>query len=173
MQRNGVTPDEPRVWDVWTVPGQFETLERELQLAADPVHEMGASAGTQLTLQCEFDGHYGFPGNITAWSPAAYPKSSGARRSSNRNKAEDAGWGIAGCAADSNPASRIPHPASFQVLLAMHYWHGKRAAHYRRFVRTRSRDWPPARRARRRVAIVARGRETLEKTAAELCRTWR
>ena len=60
-QRNGVTPDERRVWDVWTVPGQFETLQRELQLAADPVHQMDATPGTQLTLQCEFDPHYGYP----------------------------------------------------------------------------------------------------------------
>jgi hypothetical protein len=60
-QRNGVTPDERRVWDVWTVPGQFETLQRELQLAADPVHQMDATPGTKLTLQCEFDPHYGYP----------------------------------------------------------------------------------------------------------------
>jgi hypothetical protein len=61
MQRNGITPDQRRVWDVWTVPGQFETLEREMQLAADPVHQMDASAGTRLSLQCEFDPRYGFP----------------------------------------------------------------------------------------------------------------
>lgn len=61
MQRNGVTPDQRRVWDVWTVPGQFETLEREMQLAADPVHQMDAAPETRLSLQCEFDPVYGFP----------------------------------------------------------------------------------------------------------------
>jgi uncharacterized protein DUF6174 len=61
MQRNGITPDQRRVWDVWTVPGQFETLERELELAANPAQQMDAPAGTRLTLQCEFEPHYGFP----------------------------------------------------------------------------------------------------------------
>jgi hypothetical protein len=61
MQRNGITPDQRRVWDVWTVPGQFETLEREMQLAADPVQQMDASPGTRLSLQCEFEPRYGYP----------------------------------------------------------------------------------------------------------------
>jgi hypothetical protein len=61
MQRNGVTPDQRRVWDVWAVPGQFETLGREMQLAADPVQQMDATAETRLSLQCEFDPVYGFP----------------------------------------------------------------------------------------------------------------
>jgi hypothetical protein len=60
-KRNGVAPEERRVWDVWTVPGQFETLERELQLAADPIHQMNAPPGTRLVLQCEFDPKYGYP----------------------------------------------------------------------------------------------------------------
>jgi Family of unknown function (DUF6174) len=60
MTRNGRTPPE-RTWRVWSVPGQFETLERELQLAEDPVHEMGAVAGTQIRVRCEFDAKYGFP----------------------------------------------------------------------------------------------------------------
>lgn len=48
-------------WNVWSVPGQFETLERELQLAEDPEHEMRLEAGTRLRLRCEFDNHYGYP----------------------------------------------------------------------------------------------------------------
>ena len=51
----------PRTWDVWSVPGMFETLERELELAQDPVHEMQAAAGTQLRLRCEFDQQFGYP----------------------------------------------------------------------------------------------------------------
>jgi hypothetical protein len=61
MQRNGITPDQERVWDVWTVSGQFETLEREMQLAANPVQQMDAPPGTRLSLQCVFDRRYGYP----------------------------------------------------------------------------------------------------------------
>jgi hypothetical protein len=61
MQRDGVTPVQRRVWDVWAVPGQFETLERELQLAVDPAGQMGASADTRLSIQCEFDPQFGYP----------------------------------------------------------------------------------------------------------------
>jgi hypothetical protein len=53
----------PPVWtrDTWTVDGQFKTLKRELELAEDPVHQMGAKTETQLRLKCEFDAEYGFP----------------------------------------------------------------------------------------------------------------
>jgi hypothetical protein len=60
MTRDGRSPPE-RTWDVWSVPGQFETLERELDMAEDPQHEMDVAAGTRLQLQCEFDPEYGFP----------------------------------------------------------------------------------------------------------------
>lgn len=60
MTRDGRSPPE-RTWDVWSVTGQFETLERELELAEDPVHEMEAKTGTQLRLRCAFDSKYGFP----------------------------------------------------------------------------------------------------------------
>jgi hypothetical protein len=51
----------PWTWDTWTVPGQFETIERELELAEDPVHQMATEAGTTLRLRCEFDKQFGFP----------------------------------------------------------------------------------------------------------------
>jgi len=60
MTRDGRAPP-PRTWDVWSVPGMFDTLERELVLAEDPVHEMDAAAGTQLRLRCDFDPQYGYP----------------------------------------------------------------------------------------------------------------
>jgi len=60
MTRDGHTPAK-HTWNAWSVPGQFETLERELELAEDPVHEMQAGAETRLHLRCEFDSHYGFP----------------------------------------------------------------------------------------------------------------
>jgi|SRR3972149_5495961 len=61
FQRDGRTPAQQRTWEVWTVPGQFEMIERELELAADPVHEMQTEPGTQLGLRCEFDPDYGYP----------------------------------------------------------------------------------------------------------------
>ena len=60
MTRDGRSPPE-RTWEVWTVPGQFETLERELEIAEDPVHEMQEGASTRLELRCEFDARYGYP----------------------------------------------------------------------------------------------------------------
>jgi hypothetical protein len=45
----------------WTVDGQFNTLEQELLLAEDPVHQMQAKAGTSLRLRCDFDPQYGYP----------------------------------------------------------------------------------------------------------------
>lgn len=61
MTRDGVEPEQRRTWDVWTVPGQFEMIERELEMAADPEHEMQAPAGTRLRLRAEFDPEYGYP----------------------------------------------------------------------------------------------------------------
>lgn len=61
MQRDGLAPQQRRVWDVWAVPGMFETIERELDLAADPQHEMDASAGATVDLRAEFDSTYGYP----------------------------------------------------------------------------------------------------------------
>ncbi len=61
FERDGVTPRQRRTWDVWSVPGQFDMIERELDMAADPVHEMQATAETRLVLKCEFDAEHGFP----------------------------------------------------------------------------------------------------------------
>jgi Family of unknown function (DUF6174) len=76
MQRDGVTPKQQRTWAVWSVPGQFETIERELELAADPEHEMQVKSGTQVRLRCEFDPQYGYPRvyhrMITGGGPEVY-----------------------------------------------------------------------------------------------------
>jgi hypothetical protein len=45
----------------WTVDGQFNTLEQELLLAEDPVHQMQAKPGVSLRLRCEFDSQFGYP----------------------------------------------------------------------------------------------------------------
>jgi hypothetical protein len=54
-------PPSAWTWDTWTVAGQFETLERELLVAEDPVHQLNAELGTTWRLRCEFDSKYGFP----------------------------------------------------------------------------------------------------------------
>lgn len=61
MTRDGNTPKQQRTWGVWSVPGMFETIERELELAEDPIHEMDAPQGTQLWLRCQFNPQYGYP----------------------------------------------------------------------------------------------------------------
>ncbi|MEX2317012.1 MAG: DUF6174 domain-containing protein [Pirellulales bacterium] len=54
-------PPSAWTWDTWTVAGQFETLERELLVAEDPVHQLNAESGTTWRLRCEFDTQFGFP----------------------------------------------------------------------------------------------------------------
>ncbi len=54
-------PTPERTWDEWSVPGQFDTLERELELAADPQGEMSAPRGARIWLRGEFDPEFGFP----------------------------------------------------------------------------------------------------------------
>ena len=61
MQRDGLAPQQRRVWDVWAVPGMFDTIERELDLAADPQHEMDLAANAKVDLRAEFDPTYGYP----------------------------------------------------------------------------------------------------------------
>lgn len=61
MQRDGISPKQQRVWEVWSVPGMFGTIEQELQLAADPQHEMGLAEGTSVDLRAEFDPNLGYP----------------------------------------------------------------------------------------------------------------
>jgi hypothetical protein len=60
MTRDSRAPAQ-HTWRYWSVPGLFETLERELEMAEDPVHEVGAAAGTRWQLRCEFDPAYGYP----------------------------------------------------------------------------------------------------------------
>ena len=61
MLRDGLAPRQQRTWQYWSVPARFDEIERELDLAADPEHEMQATVGTQLELRCEFDPEYGYP----------------------------------------------------------------------------------------------------------------
>jgi hypothetical protein len=61
FQRDGATPDQTRTWQYWSVPARFEEIERELELAADPTHEMQLANDAQLVLRCEFDVECGYP----------------------------------------------------------------------------------------------------------------
>ena len=73
MTRDGVSPPQ-RTWDVWSVPGMFDTLEREMVLAEDPQHEMDVAAGTKLQLRCEFDPKYGIPRRYHRFATGAAPE---------------------------------------------------------------------------------------------------
>jgi hypothetical protein len=70
---NGEVPKQ-RVWDVWSVPGMFDTLDRELVLAEDPQHEMGVAAGTRLQLRCEFDSKFGYPRRYHRFATGTAPE---------------------------------------------------------------------------------------------------
>jgi hypothetical protein len=54
-------PTPKWTWDTWSVPGMFETLSQELQIAEDPQQDIDASPGTKWRLRCEFDKEFGFP----------------------------------------------------------------------------------------------------------------
>jgi len=64
MRRDGVAPQQRRVWDVWSVPGMFTTIEQELQNAEDPQHGMGLTSGASVDIRAEFDPTYGYPARV-------------------------------------------------------------------------------------------------------------
>ena len=61
MTRDGRAPKQRRTWDVWSVEGQFDTIRRELEMAANPRVEMQAGRDTRLILRGSFDSKYGYP----------------------------------------------------------------------------------------------------------------
>jgi hypothetical protein len=61
MTRDGHVPAQRRTWDVWSVPGMFDMIEREMELAEDPAGEMNVSQETRLWIRCQFEEHYGYP----------------------------------------------------------------------------------------------------------------
>lgn len=60
MTRDGIQPSQQRTWDYWTVPGQFDTLDRELEMAANPQASFNARPGSVIQ-QAAFDPTYGYP----------------------------------------------------------------------------------------------------------------
>jgi len=61
MTRNGTTPTQRRTWDYWTVPGQFDTIELEMEMADDPTHGFPAPPGSKVLQKAEFDAVDGHP----------------------------------------------------------------------------------------------------------------
>jgi hypothetical protein len=60
MTRGGVTPRQRRTWEYWTVPGQLDTIEQELDMAAEPAAGFHAPAGSLVVQRAEFDPEYGY-----------------------------------------------------------------------------------------------------------------
>lgn len=58
--RDGGTPGR-WTWDAWSVPGMFDTLSQDLQIAENPEQQIQAAEGTKWRLRCEFDQQYGYP----------------------------------------------------------------------------------------------------------------
>lgn len=58
--RDGRVPNES-TWYTWSVPGMFDMLVRDIQIAADPQQEIGAPPGARWRLRCEFDPQLGYP----------------------------------------------------------------------------------------------------------------
>jgi len=58
--RDGRVPKE-HTWDTWAVPGMFNTLETDMEIAENPEQAIQAAPGTQWQLRCEFDPVLGFP----------------------------------------------------------------------------------------------------------------
>lgn len=48
-------------WKTWSVPGLFDTLSQDLQIAADPEQQIQAAKGTKWRLRCDFDAEFGYP----------------------------------------------------------------------------------------------------------------
>jgi hypothetical protein len=60
LTRNGnATPR--RMWDVWTVPGLFDTIRQETDQAGNPTRPFGSPPGTQVVQRVQFDERYGYP----------------------------------------------------------------------------------------------------------------
>ena len=58
--RDGRVPKE-HTWDTWTVPGMFNTIETDMEIAETPEQAIQAAPGTKWQLRCEFDPVLGLP----------------------------------------------------------------------------------------------------------------
>jgi Family of unknown function (DUF6174) len=48
-------------WDTWSMPGMFNTLETDMEIAENPEQAIQAAPGTKWELRCEFDPEFGIP----------------------------------------------------------------------------------------------------------------
>jgi hypothetical protein len=53
MTRDGVEPMQERTWYYWTVPGQFDTIAEELEMARDPRASFRSPAATEMVIWAE------------------------------------------------------------------------------------------------------------------------
>jgi hypothetical protein len=60
MTRDGVEPSQRRTWEYWTVDGQLDTIEQELEMLNEP-QPFGAPSGTHVFLYAQFDPELGYP----------------------------------------------------------------------------------------------------------------
>jgi hypothetical protein len=58
--RDGRVPKE-HTWETWTVPGMFNTIETDMEIAENPEQAIQAAPGTRWQLRCEFDPVLGIP----------------------------------------------------------------------------------------------------------------
>src|SRR4051794_12677697 len=58
--RDGRVPKE-HTWETWSVPGMFNTLDTDLEIADNPEQAIQAAPGTKWQLRCEFDPELGIP----------------------------------------------------------------------------------------------------------------
>ncbi len=61
MARDGVEPRQRRTWDVWSVPGMFDTLEQELDMAANPAKAFNTPSASEMIMWADFDPKLGYP----------------------------------------------------------------------------------------------------------------
>ncbi len=61
MTRDGVEPKQERTWYYWTVPGQFDTIGQELEMARDPADSFKSPEATGMVMWAEFDPRFGYP----------------------------------------------------------------------------------------------------------------
>ena len=50
MTRDGVEPRQKRTWDCGRVPGQFDTIEQELDMAQNPAASFGSPGAAEVVM---------------------------------------------------------------------------------------------------------------------------
>jgi hypothetical protein len=61
MVRDGYQPAQQRAWYYWTIPGQFDTIAQEIEMAKSPSRSFDRPTASSVMLWAEFDERYGYP----------------------------------------------------------------------------------------------------------------